>query len=434
MVLIQKLHLPHAELPQLIEVLEEPPLCYRAAVLLCPSPQVHQQPVLQRVYEGLFVGVRHPRLSVPLHLGIHRRQRQEIILIAEATDCPHIDESPLGCHLKDVNSLLLHRENGQDVLIEVQPLVMREDDFVTLESPRVAESARVEVNDMQGIIFQRGARVRGHRLTVAIDLKEGRVRLLRQVSSRANDDVSTVVSEQAALAVQVLPVRGHIGDMEQDEEALKEPPSDVDRSLVIAVSQDLPLVALQEVLCRLAALILVDLQGGLVGGEGDEVTPIGGELAQEAGRFLHVDHSEVGEDVLVEDADLVPVGAGLARADPTAFQAVDDVLVLDAAGLDCGGIMVHGQSTTSSSPCCRWRTHSLWDLTKAAYRGGVVGKSTTSRGWGPAEKAFERGREAGREGSVGHNRDSGSYPEGAQQGDGICRAACRRAGHREGSR
>lgn len=329
--------------------------------------------MLQRVDEGLFVGVCHPRLRVPLHLGIHRRQRQQIVLVAEAADCPHVDESPLGCHLKDVNRLLLHGEDGQDVLIEVQPLVMREDDFVTLESPRVTEPARVEINDMQGIIFQRGARVGGHRLTVAINLKEGRVRLLGEVSSRANDDIPTVISEQAALTVQVLPVRGHIGDMEQDKKALKEPPSDVDRSLVIAVSQDLPLVALQEVLCRLAALILVDLQRCLVGGEGDEVASIGGELAQEAGRLLHVDHGEVGEDVLVEDSDLVPVGASLARADPTALQAVDDILVLDAAGLDCGGIMVHGQSTTSSSPCCRWHTHSLWDLTKAAYRDGVLG-------------------------------------------------------------
>lgn len=162
MVLIQKLHLPHAELPQLIKVLEEPSFCYSASVLLGPSPQVHQQPVLQRVYEGLFVGVGHPRLSVPLHLGIHRRQSQEIVLVAEAADSPYVDECTLRCYLKDVNSLLLHRENGQDVLIEVQPLVVRQDDFVTFESPCVTKSARVEVYDMQGIILQGGPGIRGH--------------------------------------------------------------------------------------------------------------------------------------------------------------------------------------------------------------------------------------------------------------------------------
>lgn len=350
MALIQKLHLPHAELPQLIEVLEEPSFCYGTSILLGPSPQVHQQSVLQRVYEGLFVGVGHPCLSVPLHLGIHRRQRQEIILIAEAANSPYVDERTLGCDLKDMNRLLLHRENGQDVLIEVQPLVVRQDDFVTFESPCVTKSARVEVYDMQGIILQGGAGIRGHGLAVAVHLEEGRVRLLGQVRSRAHDHVSAVIGEQAALPVQVLSVGGHVGDMEQDEEALKEPPADVDRSLVIAVGQDLPLVALQEVFCRLAALILIDLQRGLVRGEGDEVAAIRGELAQEAGRLLHVDHGEVGEDVLVEDTDLVPVGAGLSRADPTALQAVDDILVLDAAGPDCGGIMVHGQSSTSSSP------------------------------------------------------------------------------------
>lgn len=179
MVFIQKLHLPHAELPQLIKVLEKPSFCYSASVLLGPSPQVHQQPVLQRVYKRLFVRVGHPCLSVPLHLGIHRRQSQEIVLIAEAADSPYIDEGTLGCYLKDVNSLLLHRENSQDVLIEVQPLVVRQDDFVTFESPCVTESPRVEVYDMQGIILQGGAGIRGHRLAVAVNLKEGRVRLLR---------------------------------------------------------------------------------------------------------------------------------------------------------------------------------------------------------------------------------------------------------------
>lgn len=157
--------------------------------------------------------------------------------------------------------------------------------------------------------------------------------------------------------------------MQQHEEALEEPPSDVDRPLVVAVGQDLPLVALQEVLGRLAALVLVDLQRGLVGGEGDEVAAVGGELAQEAGRLLHVDHGEVGEDVLVEDADLVPVGAGLARADPAALQAVDDVLVLDAPGPDRGGLMVHGQSSTSSSSCGE-STHALGPH---GHRGGIQG-------------------------------------------------------------
>lgn len=210
------------------------------------------------------------------------------------------------------------------------------------------------------------------------------MRLLGQVRGRADDHIPTVVGEQAALTVQVLPVGGHVGDMEQDKEAFKEPPPDVDRSLVIAVGQDLSLVALQEVFRRLAALILVDLQRGLVRGEGDEVAAVRGELAQEAGWLLHVDHCEVGEDVLVENTDLVPVGAGFARADPAALQAVDDILVLDAAGPDCGGIMVHGQSSTSSSPCRGESTHVPWDYTETGGEFRVLRDLLAELGLGKA--------------------------------------------------
>lgn len=218
--------------------------------------------------------------------------------------------------------------------------------------------------------------------------------------------------------------------MKQDKEALKEPAPDVDRSLVVTVSQDLSLVALQEVFRRLAALILVDLQRGLVRGEGDEVAAIGGELAQEAGRLLHIDHSEVGEDILVEDADLVPVGASFARADPAALQAVDDILVLDATGPDCGGIMVHGKSSTSSSPCQGESTYMPWDhrdrgtiqgTEGPACRGGV-GESPNEpreqggqlksadvpleRGEMTQEDTGERGEKARRETSVGGTREN----------------------------
>lgn len=41
--------------------------------------------------------------------------------------------------MKDTNSLLLHKENDQHVLTEVQPLSVRPDDFVMLETPCVTD-------------------------------------------------------------------------------------------------------------------------------------------------------------------------------------------------------------------------------------------------------------------------------------------------------
>ena len=297
--------------------------------------------MFQGVDEGVPERVGHACLAVPLHLGEHGRHSEQVVFVAEAADGPHVDEGALGGHLEDVDGLLLHRQDGQDVLIQVQPLVVRQDHLVALEGARVTQAAGVEVNDVEGVILQGGPGVGGHGLAVAIHLVEGGVRLVRQVGGGAHDDAAAVVREEAALSVQVLAVGRDAGDVQQDKEALEEPAADVDGPLVVAVGQNLPLVALQEVLGGLAALVLVDFQRCLVGRESDEVASVGGELSQEARRLLHIDDREVGEDVLVEDPDLVPVGACLARADPPALQAVNDILVLDSSRFDGGNMMIH---------------------------------------------------------------------------------------------
>lgn len=64
-------------------------------------------------------------------------------------------------------------------------------------------------------------------------LKEVRRRLLWDVHSRPDDDVPAVVCEQAALPVEMFSVWGHIGDVEQGEEALKQATSDVEGALVV---------------------------------------------------------------------------------------------------------------------------------------------------------------------------------------------------------
>lgn len=83
------------------------------------------------------------------------------------------------------------------------------------------------------------------------------------------------------------------------------------------------------------------LKGSLVGGEGDEAATVWRELSQEAWRLLHVDHSEVGEKVLVEAAYSVPVRPRLARADPSPLQTVNHVLILDPSGLEGRGVVIH---------------------------------------------------------------------------------------------
>lgn len=90
-------------------------------------------------------------------------------------------------------------------------------------------------------------------------LKEVGRRLLRDVHRRSDDHVAAVVREQAALPVEVLPIRGHIGDVVQREEALKQATSDVERALVVGRQERFPVLASQQVLGRLAALVFVDL-------------------------------------------------------------------------------------------------------------------------------------------------------------------------------
>lgn len=60
----------------------------------------------------------------------------------------------------------------------------------------------------------------------------------------------------------MLPVGRHVGDMQQREEALEEPPSDVEGPLVVGREEGLALLAPEQVLSRLAALVFVYLRGG----------------------------------------------------------------------------------------------------------------------------------------------------------------------------
>lgn len=166
------------------------------------------------------------------------------------------------------------------------------------------------------------------------------MRFFRQVGSRADDHIAAVVGKKTALSIQVLTVGGHVGDVEQGEEAFEESASDVERALVIPIGKCFSLLTLEKIFSSLASLILVDFQGSLIRGECNKASSVRGEFTQEAGRLLHVHHCEVGEQVLVEAAHTVPMSSKWTGADPTPFKPVDHILVLDASRLQSGEIIL----------------------------------------------------------------------------------------------
>lgn len=52
-----------------------------------------------------------------------------------------------------MNGLLLNREHSQDVPVEVETLVVRQDDLVTLKGPGVTQPSSMEINDVERIVF-----------------------------------------------------------------------------------------------------------------------------------------------------------------------------------------------------------------------------------------------------------------------------------------
>lgn len=68
----------------------------------------------------------------------------------------------------------MDRQHSEDVPIEIEALVVRQDDLVTLKRSGVAQSASMKVNDMEGVVFQRRPRIWSHRFVVTIHLVDKR--------------------------------------------------------------------------------------------------------------------------------------------------------------------------------------------------------------------------------------------------------------------
>lgn len=77
-----------------------PPLSGGATVLLGSSPEVHQQSVFQRVDGLVGVQARKARLTLSLGLSVNCRKSQEVVLVTESPNSPHIKKRPLWSYLE----------------------------------------------------------------------------------------------------------------------------------------------------------------------------------------------------------------------------------------------------------------------------------------------------------------------------------------------
>lgn len=113
----------------------------------------------------------------------------------------------------------------------------------------------------------------------------------------------------------------------------------VKATVVVLVADVLAFAVGQQVRGSRRPAVLVHLDRRLIRAERHQVPPVRAELAQEARRFLHVHHGEVGKDVLVELPRAVHVGARVQAAHRLpAPESHHHVLRADPAGIDGTGI------------------------------------------------------------------------------------------------
>ena len=72
-------------------------------------------------------------------------------------------------NLENVDGLMLDRQDGQRVLVQVESLVVGQEYLVSFKSSSVAEAAGLNVDYVEGIVLEGVARVRRHRLVVPED-------------------------------------------------------------------------------------------------------------------------------------------------------------------------------------------------------------------------------------------------------------------------
>lgn len=161
-VVVQQLHLPHAQQTVLVEVLEEPSQGQLVATALGLLEEIHEQSVLQTVYRDLperrfscictsrcrWCCVWSPCVS-----------RGHLFAATEPTNCAQQRE-PSALHGENVDALVLHGEHTQRVIVQVQSLVVRQENLVHFVVVVVGEATLQHVHDVQRVLFQ-GTTLRG---------------------------------------------------------------------------------------------------------------------------------------------------------------------------------------------------------------------------------------------------------------------------------
>lgn len=140
---------------------------------------------------------------------------------------------------------MLDGKNCQGVVVEVQSLVVRENDFVDTKLERICDATVDEIDDVQSVILERTAPSlkseipsnfaqrfnynthRRNRLVVCVKFIEMRSQLIGDENRCPNNHMATVVAEQTTLPVELLFTSVQIHDMLQLEESLEDFASDV---------------------------------------------------------------------------------------------------------------------------------------------------------------------------------------------------------------
>ena len=120
-----------------------------------------------------------------------------------------------------MDGLVLHGEDGQDVLVEVDALVVGEEDFVGLELDLAGEDALGDLDAVEGVVLEGVPWVGADGLVILAELLHGRVVVVGEVGGGADDDKVAVLGEEGTLAVELLDADGGAqgNGVLEDEEA-----------------------------------------------------------------------------------------------------------------------------------------------------------------------------------------------------------------------
>ena len=120
-------------------------------------------------------------------------------IYSSISESRHWQHQVSSLELEEVYGLVLHREHGDEVPVEVESLIVRQEDLVRLEDDGVGDDALGDLDGVEGVVLERVPGVGRDGLVVPVELVHRRVVLLVDERGRTHDDVLAVLGEEAAL-------------------------------------------------------------------------------------------------------------------------------------------------------------------------------------------------------------------------------------------